>query len=125
MAQLRRDSGEYARRGVKLLGVAVQKRSRLKAYLASHPMPFPMLADETREVTKTYGVYVAFNYESFRIARPATFLIDADGVVRFIHVGKNQFDRPAPETTLRMIDASLATAPRRVGPGPASGVRRA
>jgi methyl-accepting chemotaxis protein len=115
MAQLRRDSGEFARRSVKLLGVAVQKKNRLKAYLTSHPMPFPMLADETREVTKTYGVYVAFNYESFRIARPATFLIDADGIVRFIHVGKNQFDRPTPERILSVIDAALPAALKRVG----------
>ena len=110
MAQLRRNSGEFEKRGVRLLGVAVQKRSRLKAYLAAHPMPFPLLADENREVAKAWGVYVAFNYESFRIARPATFYLDPEGIVRYVHVGKNQFDRPAPESVLKAIDATpLAT----------------
>lgn len=104
MAQLRRNSGEFEKRGVRLLGVAVQKRSRLKAYLAGHPMPFPLLADENRDVARAWGVYVPFNYESFRIARPATFYIDPEGVVRYVHIGKNQFDRPAPEVVLKAID---------------------
>ena len=107
MAQLRRDSAELEGRGVKLLGVAVQKRPRLLAYLSSHPMPFPILADEAREVTKAYGVYVAFNYESFRIARPATFLIDPSGTIRFLHVGKNQFDRPKAEVVRKAIETAL------------------
>jgi len=114
MAQLRRDSEEYEKRGVKLLGVAVQKQARLKAYLDSHPMPFPILADEKRDVARIYGVYVAFNYESFRIARPATFLIDAEGTIRFLYVGRNQFDRPRPDVVWNAVDRSLLT--KKAGP---------
>jgi peroxiredoxin len=104
MAQLRRDSDEYDKRGVRILGVVVQKVQRLKAYLASHPMPFPLLADQEREVAKAYGVYVAFNYESFRIARPATFVIDPSGIIRFIHVGRTQFDRPSTALVFKALD---------------------
>jgi peroxiredoxin len=111
MAQLRRNSKEFEERGTRLLGVVVQRRTRLKAYLSSHPMPFPLLADETREVAKSWGVYVPFNYESFRIARPATFLIDPEGIIRYVYVGKNQFDRPSPELVLKAIDTTLATQP--------------
>jgi peroxiredoxin len=107
MAQLRRHSDEFEKRGVRLLGVVVQKQLRLKAYLASNPMPFPLLADEHREVAKSWGVYVSFNYESFRIARPATFLIDPEGIIRYVHVGKNQFDRPSPRAVLAAVDMKL------------------
>jgi peroxiredoxin len=102
--QLRRDQPAFVARGVKLLGVAAQKRSRLAAFLADHPLYFPILADEERAVTKAYGVYVGFNAESFRIARPSSFVVDAAGVVRFLHVGSNQFDRPRPAEVLAALD---------------------
>ena len=89
---------------MRLLGVVVQKRARLAAYLARYPHPFPMLADEERKVVREYGVYVAFNFESFRIARPATFLLDRRGTVRFIHVGSHQYDRPSLETVMSIVE---------------------
>lgn len=84
--------------------MAVQKLARLQAYLRNNPMPFPLLADESREVTRAYGVYVPVGLTSFRIARPATFLIDPAGRVRFIHAGKHQFDRPRPERVWQALD---------------------
>jgi peroxiredoxin len=104
IAKLRRDHPTFTEHGVRLLGVAAQKRSRLAAFLAANPLQFPILADEERLVTKAYGVYVGFNLESFRIARPSTFLVDRHGVVRFLHVGTSQFDRPGPAEILRAID---------------------
>jgi peroxiredoxin len=102
--QLRRDQPAFVARGVKLLGVAAQKRSRLAAFLADHPLYFPILADEEKAVTKAYGVYVGFNAESFRIARPSSFVVDAAGIVRFLHVGSNQFDRPRPAEVLAALE---------------------
>jgi peroxiredoxin Q/BCP len=104
MGRLRDDAPEFDRRNVALLGVVAQKRTRLQAWLDRNPLPFPMLADEERTVSRAYGVYVPLNLESFRIARPATFLLDAAGVVRWLHVGVNQFDRPRPAEVLRQLD---------------------
>jgi peroxiredoxin len=112
MAQLRRDSAEYRARGVRLLGVVVQKRRRLEAYVAKNPLPFPLLADESREVTRSYGVYVAWNFESWRIARPATFVIDGAGIIRYIYVGRHQFDRPKARLIWRKVE-DLGAATRR------------
>lgn len=89
---------------MRLLGVMVQKQARLAAYRQRHPHPFPLLADEARRVVRSYGVYVALNFESFRIARPATFLIDPGGLIRFIHVGRHQFDRPSVEQIMAILD---------------------
>jgi peroxiredoxin Q/BCP len=104
LSRLRGDAPLIAARGVALLGVAAQKRHRLKAFLDAHPLPFPILADESRAVTQLFGVYVTFNLESFRIARPATFLIDAGGIIRFQHVGTSQFDRPRPAEIMAALD---------------------
>jgi peroxiredoxin Q/BCP len=103
MELLREDAPSFEASGVRLLGVVAQKRTRLAAWLDRNPLPFPMLADEERAVSRAWGVYVPINFESFRIARPATFLVDGTGVVRWMHVGSNQFDRPRPEEVLRQL----------------------
>ena len=95
MAQLEPYHDEIARRGA-LLYVAAEKRSGIfkpEKYLQEHPISFPFLLDEDRGVTKAYGVYHRIGTDAFNIARPATLVIDPAGVVRFIHVGKDQHDR--------------------------------
>lgn len=104
LEQLRSDHPTFLSRGVRLLGVAAQNRRRLAAFLAESPLDFPILADEERVVTKEYGVYVGFNLESFRIARPSSFLIDGGGIVRYLHVGTTQFDRPRPRDVFEAIE---------------------
>lgn len=106
--QLLEDSAEIERRGARLLGVAVQKRNRLEAFLRDHPHPFPILADEDRVQAKAWGVYQPFGLDGFRIARPAVFFIGMDQRIRYIHVGENQFDRPDRDELLRIVDAGLS-----------------
>lgn len=103
VAQLLEDSAEIERRGVRLLGVAVQKRSRLQAFLSRYPHPFPILADENRDQARAWGVYQPFGIDGFRIARPAVFFIGADQRIRFIHVGENQFDRPNRRELMELV----------------------
>lgn len=110
IGRLRDDVDTFRARDVGILGVAAQKRSRLSAYLARNPVPFPILADEDRAVSRAYGVYVPINFESLRIARPSSFLVDKGGIVRWLHVGSHQFDRPRPDEVRSQIEA-LRLAP--------------
>lgn len=59
---------------------------------------FPMLSDPQLEVVRAYGIEEVGK----DIARPATFVLDADGRVLFAHVGKVPGDRPLIK---RMFDA--------------------
>lgn len=111
MGHLAADAAAFAGRGVRVLGVAAQQRSRLSAYLDRNPLPFPILADEDRTISRAYGVYVAINFESLRIARPSSFLLDQRGTVLWLHVGSNQFDRPRPDEVLARIDALRSMPP--------------
>ena len=98
-------------RNLNLAFIAAQKRRSAVhmpngdpiAFLQKNPTPFPFLLDESREVTKAYGVYVAFNYESINIARPATFVIAPDSTIRFLHIGKTQTDRAPLEEVLAAL----------------------
>ena len=42
------------------------------------------------------------NFESVHIARPASFLVGGDGVLRFVHVGTNQVDLAGLEEVLEV-----------------------
>lgn len=99
MAQLEPLKQEFDAAGASLLYVAAEKRGGLfkpQKFLAEHPVSFPFLLDEDRTVTKAYGVYHRIGTDAFNIARPASFVLDRGGTVRFIHVGRDQHDRAAP-----------------------------
>ncbi len=86
--------------------IAAQKRGGVfnpESFLQKHPVSFPYLLDEDREVTKAFGVYKALGVDSINIARPASFVIDQQGVVTFIYVGMNQMDRIPVEMLLRKV----------------------
>ncbi|HEY0564917.1 MAG TPA: redoxin family protein [Terriglobales bacterium] len=101
-----------------LLLIAAQKRQSAihmpngdpVAYLSKHPIPFPFLLDEDRRVTRAYGVYVGFNHESINIARPATFVVASDQGVRYVYIGKNQFDRAPIEEVLEAFRSAARGA---------------
>lgn len=110
MRQLRFDHAEFAAMGVTLLGVAVEKQQRLARWLEENPHPFPVLADEAREQARAWGVYQPFGIDGYRIARPATFFITPDQVIRYIYVGDNQFDRPGSEQLKAAVREGLKRA---------------
>lgn len=104
MAQFEPVRPEVESAGAQALFIAAEKRSGMfkpEKFLAAHPVPFPFLLDEDRQVTKAYGVYHRMGKDAFNIARPATFVVDRNGMVRFLYVGSNQADRAPMEEVLR------------------------
>jgi peroxiredoxin len=89
---------------VQAVFIAAEKRDGLfrpEKFLAAHPIAFPFLLDEDRTVTKAYGVYQRLGLDALNIARPATFLVSSQGVIRFAHVGRSQTDRVLLADALR------------------------
>ena len=67
---------------------------------------FPFLSDPKAEVIRRYGVLHAGAGENGRdIARPAEFLVDAAGVIRWINLTDDIRVRARPESVLREIDS--------------------
>ena len=89
--------------------IAAQKRGGLfkpEKFLAEHPVSFPFLLDENRQVTKAYGLYHRMGMDAFHIAHPATLVIDKGGVIRYLYVGANQHDRAPMDKVLEAIRRS-------------------
>jgi len=95
MAQLEPFRNEIEGAG-SLLYIAAEKRGGLfkpEKYLTEHPISFPFLLDADRAVTKAYGIHHRLAHDAFNIARPATFIVDRKGILRFVHVSSDQKDR--------------------------------
>lgn len=85
---------ELEARGARAVVILAQKRKAIREFLEENSYPIPVLADEKRQVSKDYGVYVKVNFESFNIARPSTFVLDAEGIIRYIFIASIQTEYP-------------------------------
>jgi len=64
--------------GAQILGVSVDDVESHKEFSEKHGLPFPILADSTKAVTKKYGVLKSY-LGAFELAKRDTFLIDPQG----------------------------------------------
>ena len=78
----------------------------VNAELARHlGLTYPILADPTLTVVDTYRLRHPDGHDGHDIARSASVLIDAEGIVRWSVVTDNFRLRPAPATVLAAVDA--------------------
>ena len=82
-----------------------QRRQAVRHYIEESGLPFDILVDESREVMKAYGVWHRIGLDAWNIARPALFLIDADGSIRYSFVAERQDEFPSHAEILRALDA--------------------
>jgi lipoyl-dependent peroxiredoxin subunit C len=95
---------EFASRGAQLLGVSIDTEFVHLAWRRDHPdlreLPFPMLADVKRELSTALGILDPVE----GVAQRATFVVDPDGIVRFVMVTDLNVGRNTAEV-LRVLDA--------------------
>ncbi|MEI6170946.1 MAG: peroxiredoxin family protein [bacterium] len=115
MSEIEKNMPELEKRGARAVAIMAQDPTRMQEVLKSHSYPFPVLADVGRKVVKEYGVYVRANFESINIARPANFVLDAAGAIRFIHISSVQIEFAAFGDILATLDAMQTWRQERQG----------
>ncbi|TAM58628.1 redoxin domain-containing protein [bacterium] len=95
-------------RGVAVLGVVGQRPVPVQRLRTKRGIEFPIVIDADRSIIKRFGVYHRFGFDALNIARPAIFVLDALGIVRWEHIARNQLDRPS----IAQIDAALEAMAR-------------
>ena len=76
-------SGEIEAQGAVILGVSPDGVDSHKKFINKHSLPFTLLADEDKVISKAYGVWVKKNKygkEYMGVAR-TTFVIDENGYI--------------------------------------------
>lgn len=70
-------------KGYEILGVSADSQKRQKNFRDKHKFPFPLLADENKEILEGFGVWgeKKFMGRTYDGIHRMTFLIDENGVV--------------------------------------------
>ena len=97
-------NGEFADRDAQLLGGSTDSEFVHHAWRTHHAdlhdLPFPMLADVKQELCKALGILDP----PAGVAQRATFVVDTEGVIRFVSVNDLSVGRN-PQEVLRVLDA--------------------
>jgi peroxiredoxin len=73
------------------------------------PVPFPILIDEDKKVTKSLGLFTTeWSGSKAEQLIPSVFVVDKQGVLRFKYVGQNTWDRPSWEYMKKVLAATTA-----------------
>ncbi len=110
MAQLRQDYPQFREMHTVILVIGPENAAAFQTYWEKHDLPFIGLPDPEHRVLNLYGQQVRL----LRLGRmPAQALVDAAGMVRFIHYGEAMRDIPATAevlTLLRRMQAASGSA---------------
>jgi peroxiredoxin len=90
---------------VQVLAVVAQRSEKVKRYIEDHGLPFDVLVDVTREVVKAYGVWHRIGLDAWDISRPALFLVDVQGIIRYLYVAGRQDEFPSHAEISAALDA--------------------
>jgi len=84
---------ELAANGARLAAISVDPVDQSQEMADDHELRFPILADESGETIKAFGVWHAAK----KIALPAVFVIDRERTIRWRYVSGSVTDRPPEE----------------------------
>jgi peroxiredoxin len=92
---------------VQVVAVVAQSSQPVRTYVEETGLPFNILIDKSRAVLKAYGVWHAFGLSAWNIARPALFLIDRSGAIRYSFIANRQQEFPSHAEIMRAIEELL------------------
>ncbi len=95
---------QFQERDAQILGGSTDSEFVHHAWRTHHEdlknLPFPMLADVRRDLCEQLGILDPTE----RVAQRATFIVDPEGVIRFVYVTDGSVGRN-PDEVLRVLDA--------------------
>jgi len=104
IAAFGRKERDFRNRDAQVLGMSTDTHFVHLAWRKAHPdlkeLPYPMLADTRRELSSALGIL----HRGEGVPLRATFLVDPDGVIRWVSVNDLKVGRSVDEV-LRVLDA--------------------
>ena len=104
IAEFGKRNRDFEEREARVLGVSTDNEYVHLAWRKSHPdlkdLPFPMLSDLKHDLVTALGI----KHPGEGVAMRATFIVDPDGVIRFVSVTDLDVGRNVDEV-LRVLDA--------------------
>ena len=96
---------EFDARGIRVVGISVDSPETSRRQSQKMGYTFPLLSDPTAKVIRRYDVlHPGAGPKGADIARPAEFLLDSDGIVRWVNLTDNIAVRARPEQVLEALN---------------------
>jgi peroxiredoxin len=96
---------QFHKRGVEVVAISVDSPGESQKLCQSRGYTFPFLSDPKAETIRQYGVLHPKGGEDGKdIARPAEFVVDATGTIRWVNLTDDFRVRARPESVLAAID---------------------
>jgi peroxiredoxin len=88
-----------------VIGISVNDPFTNKAFAQKNKLPFPVLSDYNREVTKVYNLEEPdfAGLRGYSVARRSIFLLDSKGIIRFTWMSED----PTIEPDYQVIEKTL------------------
>ena len=86
-----------------MVAIVAQRSAPVRRYIEETGLPFYILIDEDRSVTKAYGVWHKVGIDAWNISRPALFVVSKEGIVRAAWVAERQEEFPGSEEILKEL----------------------
>jgi peroxiredoxin len=95
---------QFKSRGIRPVAISVDTPEASHNLTQQASYTFQFLSDQNAEVIKRYDlVHAGAGENGHDIARPAEFLLDSTGTVRWIHLTENYWVRARPEEVLEAL----------------------
>lgn len=105
MRGLEQHLNDFHQRGFEVVAISVDSPAESQKLCRSRGYTFPFLSDPKAATIRQYGVLHPKGGEDGQdIARPAEFLVDASGTIRWVNLTEDLRIRARPETVLAAID---------------------
>jgi peroxiredoxin (alkyl hydroperoxide reductase subunit C) len=109
LRSFQRRLSDFDARGIRIVGISIDPPEINRWQSRKLGYSFPLLSDAKAEVIRRYDVlHPGAGPKGADIARPAEFLIDSNGMVRWVNLTENIAVRARPE---QVLDAFNQLAP--------------
>jgi peroxiredoxin len=96
---------EFDRRGIRVVAISVDPPTINRAHRRKIGVTFPLLSDEDGQTIRRYDLlHARGSPEHTDISRPAEFLVDSTGTVRWVNLTNSAVVRAWPEDVLKAFD---------------------
>ncbi len=99
---MREDHERFTELGARVLAVAPEGVDAVARFTKGNPVPFPIVSDADH---LAFDVYDVASRALSLGQRPAVFVIDTGGIVRFDSVGTQQWQIPRNDAVLDVVRA--------------------
>jgi len=105
LRSFQRRLSEFEARGVRVVGISVDPQDINQRQSQKRGYTFPLLSDPDGKIIRRYDVlHPGAGPKGADIARPAEFLLDSNGIVRWVNLTENIAARARPEQVLEALN---------------------